>query len=60
MCLVNIEPQDEKPSIPGLRPLLSKSASVIFGWFLAGITNTSYWDMYSAISKGRECEVGLK
>jgi hypothetical protein len=57
MCLVNREPQDEKPSLPGLRPLLSKSASLILSWFLSSTTKTSYWDLYRSITDQRDCQV---
>ncbi|KAJ3625974.1 hypothetical protein MTP99_016506 [Tenebrio molitor] len=56
MCLVNREPQDEKPSLPGLRPLLSKSASLILSWFLSSTTKTSYWDLYRSITDQRDCQ----
>lgn len=56
MCLVNQESQNEKPSLPGLRPLLSKSASLIFSWFLTSNTKTPYWGLYRAVTEYKDCQ----
>ncbi|EFA10266.1 hypothetical protein TcasGA2_TC012466 [Tribolium castaneum] len=56
MCLVNQESQDEKPSLPGLRPILSKSASLILSWFLSSTTKTPYLSLYMAVMDNKDCK----
>ncbi|RZB73453.1 uncharacterized protein BDFB_004767 [Asbolus verrucosus] len=56
MCLVNQDPQDEKLSLPGLKPLLSRSASLILSWSLSSQTGTPFWTFYRLIMERGNCQ----
>lgn len=60
MCLVNQENPDDQISLPGLKPLLSKSSSLFASWFLSGYTGTSFWTLYSVIMDENNCQVTAK
>nr|XP_022909185.1 uncharacterized protein LOC111420436 [Onthophagus taurus] len=54
MCLVNAEEKDD-PKLPGVKKVLSKTASLIASWFLAGKSQSSFGTLYKNIVDFNDC-----
>lgn len=48
---------DSSGSLPEIRGALYKGYSLVAGWFLRLHTRTSYWDIYDAVTKNKNCQV---
>ncbi|XP_072398895.1 uncharacterized protein [Diabrotica undecimpunctata] len=56
LCLVNEESKNDAETLPGLKKLLYKGASLVGGWFLSSNTGTSFWTLYTDITDSKDCK----
>ncbi|CAG9841053.1 unnamed protein product [Diabrotica balteata] len=56
LCLVNEESKNDAETLPGLKKLLYKGASLVGGWFLSSNTGTSFWTLYTDITNSKDCK----
>ncbi|XP_028127925.1 uncharacterized protein LOC114324318 isoform X2 [Diabrotica virgifera virgifera] len=56
LCLVNEESKNDAETLPGLKKLLYKGASLVGGWFLSSNTGTSFWTLYADITDSKDCK----